>query len=296
MRTYSECLSCLADQAAATARMSCNDPEIEQRVIRDVGRLLQRLDTALPPPENAEAMYALVAGITGIEDPYRQLRRQSNRLALSLRKKVLEQIRESADPLKTAVHYAVAANVIDYGTRHTFDAMDVLTNCLHYEFLIDDTAALTGLLKNNRNRKILYLADNSGEIVFDGILVRQLQGFGCDVTLAVREKPVLNDVTMRDAEECGIDGICRVISTGSGCPGIPLAHCSDEFRELFEESDIIISKGQGNFETLSETDRPIFFLLTVKCPVVGCQVASMRRQKTDRAVATGEMIVMKRGG
>jgi uncharacterized protein with ATP-grasp and redox domains len=138
MRTYSECLSCLASQAVATARLSCKDPEIEQRVINEVRRLLQRLDLSLSPPENALAMYSLVAEITGDEDPYRLLRRQSNSLAISLREKVLAQIRKSADPLKTAVHYAVAANIIDYGVRQTFDAMDVLTNCLQHDFFIDD--------------------------------------------------------------------------------------------------------------------------------------------------------------
>lgn len=294
MQTSIECLSCFACQARAAARLSSNDRGIESRIVQEVGRLVSQFDLSLSPPENAVEVYALVAELTEIQDPYEQLRKQSNAMALSIRDRIRRLIKCSENPVKTAVHYAVAANIIDYGARHDFDAVNILENCLQRDFFIDDTEGLISHLGSVDGLKILYLADNSGEIVFDGLLVEQLQKFGCEVTLAVRGKRILNDVTMEDAVECGIDKLCRVISNGTGCPGTPLSSCSEAFRTVFRESDIIISKGQGNFETLSDVDGPIYFLLTVKCRVVGRHIAGMRKVDAGPEIDNGEMILMKK--
>ncbi|MDH3329475.1 MAG: ARMT1-like domain-containing protein [Desulfobulbaceae bacterium] len=294
MQTSIECLSCFACQALATARLSSNDPDIEKRVVQEIGRLVSQFDLSLSPPENAVEVYALIAELTDIHDPYEQLRKKSNAMALSIRDRIRRRINSSENPVKTALHYAVAANIIDYGARHDFDEINILENCLHRDFFIDDTEGFISALKSVAGLKILYLADNSGEIVFDGLLVEQLQKFGCDVTLAVRGKRILNDVTIEDAVECGIDKLCRVITNGTGCPGSPLSSCSDTFRKVFSESDIIISKGQGNFETLSEVDGPIYFLLTVKCRVVGRHIAGMRKVDARPGIDNGEMILMKK--
>ena len=113
---------------------------------------------------------------------------------------------------------------------------------------------------------ILYLLDNCGEAVFDTLLVRRYRS---KVTLCVKGIPVLNDVTRREVGPSGFDGIVkRVIDTGDGTPGVSLEHSSREFREAFESADLIVSKGQGNFETLHDTDRPILFLFMAKCPLV----------------------------
>jgi hypothetical protein len=114
-------------------------------------------------------------------------------------------------------------------------------------------------------KSILYLGDNAGESVFDKILIEAMQK---PVTYVVREHPVINDVTMEDALASGIQEVASIISSGSDAPGILLNDCSDEFRHAFENADMIISKGQGNYETLSETTRPVFFLLKAKCHVI----------------------------
>ncbi len=109
------------------------------------------------------------------------------------------------------------------------------------------------------------------------------------VVVAVKEKAIINDALYEDALECGLDKLCRIISNGTQCPGTPLSMCSREFQNLFQNADLIISKGQGNFETLSEVKAPVYFLLTVKCPVVGDHI----NQLSGRKVQTGNMVLLK---
>jgi len=117
-------------------------------------------------------------------------------------------------------------------------------------------------------KRVLYLGDNAGEIVFDKVFIKEIKKSGAEVIFAVRSKPVLNDVTMIDAIDVGLDKVAEVIETGSPMIGIVLETCSDEFLKFFNTADIIISKGQGNFETLDETDANIYFILKAKCSVV----------------------------
>ena len=294
MRTSSECITCFRSQVRKTVNLVNADQHLEQQVILETDRLLSGLDFSLSPPENAVALYGLIADMTGVPDPYKILRNQSNRMALGMRNDIRREIEQSNNPLKTAMHFAVAANIIDYGTRHDFDAMETLTNCLNMDFIIDDSKILTDELSGRNGLNVFYLADNSGEIVFDGLLVEQLQKAGCKVIMGVRETPILNDVTIEDTEFCGIDTLCQVIANGTGCPGTPLKSCSDSFQAVFDKSDIIISKGQGNFETLSEFEAPIYFLLTVKCSVVGRHILEIRGSKTGRQIGVSEMVIMKR--
>jgi uncharacterized protein with ATP-grasp and redox domains len=117
--------------------------------------------------------------------------------------------------------------------------------------------------------RVLYLADNTGEIVFDRLLIEQL--LAGHVTVAVRGGPVLNDATLADAQAVGLDQIAEVIDNGSDAPGTILDDCSQAFQDSFKRADIIIAKGQGNFETLREVSANIFFLLKIKCSVVSAQ-------------------------
>lgn len=127
-------------------------------------------------------------------------------------------------------------------------------------------------------KTVLYLADNAGEIVFDRVFIEEF----CDnrkVIFAVRDKPAINDALMEDAIFCGIDKVAQVVSSGIDAPGTILKYCLDEFLKIFRQADLIISKGQGNFESLSQEKKPIFFLFMVKCPVIakeiGCKMEDM---------------------
>lgn len=284
MQTAPECLSCLRHQAERTARLVTSEPARQQAIMAEVAALLPRFDLALSPPENATAMYRLIAECSGVADPYAAIKRQSNELARTLLPAVQERIQTAADPLFAAIQYAMAGNVIDYGAHHELDVEKTMASCLEQVPAICDYQPFRRDLAACRT--VLYLADNCGELLFDGLLIGQLKR---EVTVAVKGRPIINDALVDDARACGIDRLARVVSNGTGCPGTPLTMVREEFGRLFQQADLVISKGQGNFETLSECHRPVYFLLTVKCQVVADHMAS----RCGHPVAIGATLLLR---
>ena len=293
MRTTLDCLVCFVRQSRAAGLLATDDPSLQRRMINGAGRLLGVLDPLLSPPENAVALYGLFSEILQDDDPFAQVKEESNRFALDLRDEMAQRIAAAADPLYAAVRTAIGGNIIDYAAQHVFDAKKTMDECLEREFIIDQYPALLRELTAIPSPDILYLCDNCGEIVFDGLLIRELQQRNCRVTAAVRGRPIINDATLEDARTCGLDQICPVITNGTGCPGTPLARCSSGFLEHFHRADIIISKGMGNYETLSEEDAPIFFLFTVKCSEVAAHVTKRKQLARGSLAGKGEMIFMR---
>ena len=265
MQTGNDCLICFMRQALRTVRRCTDDPLRHWHIVSEVGGLLSGFDHRLPPPENAVQYYRLIAARTGVADPYRGEKQESNAFALALEARTRELIGREPDPLLAAIRFAINANVLDYGAQVRLDRDTALASC-RQPLAIDHLAALRRLI--DRGATILYLADNCGEIVFDKLLIELLSARGCKVTLAVRQSPIINDATLEDARSCGLEAICPVIDNGADVPGTPLAACSQRFRRRFAEADCIISKGMGNFECLSEVAAPIFFLFVVKCTTV----------------------------
>ena len=286
MKTATDCLPCFLRQAIRTARLSNATPEEQLEIIRQVSEFLPLVDFAASPPENATKLYQLIAAITGCDDPFASIKKESNRFALRIKPSIGKNINESDNPLLAALTFAIAGNIIDYGAPHQADMEQTVRQALSQNFAVNDFAELQSELRQAEN--ILYLADNSGEIVFDGMVIEKLSQH---VTLAVKKKAIINDALPEDAEECGLPGLCRVITNGTGCPGTPLSLCSEEFQRTFQQADLIICKGQGNFETLSQTRAPIFFLLTVKCPVVQRHIGELTGQEPEM----GHMVLMKGG-
>ncbi|MCB2181200.1 MAG: DUF89 family protein [Desulfobulbaceae bacterium] len=284
MKTTLDCLPCFLKQTLNTARLSTSSAQIQKKIMSEALSLIKTFEQHLSPPENATRLYRLIAELSGCEDPFSRKKHESNQFALDLQSSIKEKINTATDPLFAALRFSIAGNIIDYGSPHDFDIKKTIYNALNQPLVINDYAALQTDL--NEAQTILYLGDNSGEIVFDGIVIEHLDG---DVIFAVKEKAILNDALRQDANQCGLDRLCRVITNGTGCPGTPLQSCSQEFQKIFHAADCIISKGQGNFETLSEVDAPIYFLLTVKCPVVKDHVTEM----SGRKVACGDMILMR---
>jgi len=179
-------------------------------------------------------------------------------------------IDKSLDPMGMAIRLAIAGNVIDLGVSGDITELQIreaIDNTLKEPFEGDVQGFHKAVTKA---QKILYLADNAGEIVFDRLLIERLPTER--VTVVVRGYPVLSDVTMIDAENVGLCDITKVIDNGSDAPGTILTDCSEEFREYYDEADLIIAKGQGNFETLSDEDANIIFLFKAKCPVIADHV------------------------
>ena len=254
MRTTSDCLPCFLRQALGTARRSTTDPARHWQLVGEVGGLLATFDPQLSPPENALQFYRLIAARTGTTDPFAAEKAESNRFAQGLEPRTRELIRSTSDPLRTAIQFAISANVLDYGAQHLLDRDEALAACRR-PLTIDHSAALCARLEPGAD--ILYLADNCGEIVFDRLVVEQLLARGCRVTVAVRSQPIINDATRVDAVACGLDQLCEVIDSGSDAPGTPLALCSPAFRARFASADCVIAKGMGNFESLSDTPDPL---------------------------------------
>ena len=270
MRTYLDCIPCFFRQALETTRLAKLSEEEQRQVLVELGERLSGFSLQSSPPEIARSLYADIAARSG-RDPFKEIRENSNRQALDLYPRLKKRVKDSDDPLRTAVRLAIAGNVIDYGTPGEFDVEEEIEVVLGEEFgvfMFDEFKAALG-----RAGTIIYLCDNAGEIVFDRILIEELQvNYPIEITAAVRGGPVLNDVILEDARQVGLDRVCRVISNGFNAPGTILSSCSREFTDFYHNSDLVISKGQGNFETLWGKNEDIFFLFKIKCDVVARHV------------------------
>ncbi len=263
MRTYLDCYPCFLQQAMKTARIITTDEAIVKKVMDKTSAILPDISLDQTPPETGKVIYQLIREITGSEDPYWNHKQQHIAEAKSLYPYLKEKIRQSKNPLKTAIRIAIAGNVIDLGVEQEFDIKRDVETILKQEFAIDDTDLLISAL--SKAESILYIGDNAGETVFDKLFIEEMNK---PVTYVTREKPVINDATIKDAHASGLDEVARIISSGSEAPGTILSLCNQEFKEIFESSDLIISKGQGNYEGLSRENRPVFFLLKAKCKII----------------------------
>ena len=292
MKTSVDCLPCYLSQALRVARICSVDADSQHAVVSAVAALLSDIDMNKTPPANAIRIYGAIARITGCPDPYLQKKQLSNEQALEILPGLREEIRRACNPLRAALYFATAGNIIDYGAAEKFDIEAALDRGRTNVPVLDHTdqflEKVSGLKKN---AQVLYLADNCGEIAYDLLVLECLKEYGFDLTVAVKSGPIINDALVEDAIGCGIGSVAAVIGNGTACPGTPLAECSAEFIRHFQEADLVISKGQGNFETLSEIDRQIFFFLTVKCPVVGRHIAELSGKDPADLPGCGETVV-----
>lgn len=291
MQTTLECLPCFMKQALNIIRLAANDPQLQQRMALQAARAISDFSYRISPPENAEGFYRFLSELADNSDPFSRLKKESTKLALELRPTVQKKIAAAAHPLLAAVKFAMAGNIIDYGAQLQFDAQQAIAACLATDPVINDFDSFQKDVAKADN--ILLLADNCGELVFDGLLVEQLGG-GKKITIAVKESPIINDATLADARDSGLSETCLIISNGTACPGTPLARCSPELQQHFRQADLIISKGQGNFESLSEVSGPIYFLLTVKCEVVARHICD-KTHRGNMTVRLGDMVLLKNG-
>ncbi|MDD4103240.1 MAG: ARMT1-like domain-containing protein [Kiritimatiellae bacterium] len=270
MNTCLDCLPCIFRQTLDAVRRVSDDPAFHEKVVRQVAEWICGADLSESPPAMAQRLHRYLRGLTGIDDPYAEAKARDNELALRLLPGLRERLAVSDDPFTLAVRLAIAGNLIDLGPKSdlTPEEVEASIGNVEKEAFSGDVAALRRRVEGVKT--ILYLADNAGEIVLDRLLIEAL---GPErVTVAVRGAPVINDATMDDARTAGLHELVSVISNGSDAPGTLLEECAPEFREHFDAADLVISKGQGNFETLSEAPRDICFLFKVKCPVIAGRV------------------------
>jgi uncharacterized protein with ATP-grasp and redox domains len=286
MRTYLDCIACIIRQSLDAVRLITDDETVHEQVLREVLRVTSTADLLQTPPAMGQKIHRLIRQLTQIDDPYREMKQHFNSSALSLYPKLERIVAESKEPLETAVRLSIAGNIIDLGAKSSLQTLDVdktIEEVLTAE--LDMTAFEDFKKESDTAKSILYLGDNAGEIVFDRVLIEQL---GPDrIIFVVKGGPVINDATMEDAQATGLTKVVRVIDNGDDAPGTIFKSCSEEFRHYFEEADLVIAKGQGNYETLSDIDKNIFFLLKAKCPVIArdlvCEVGEtvLRRNKAS---------------
>ncbi len=296
MKTYLECIPCFFKQALDAARLAKAGPGVKKQIICEVANALQSFPMDASPPEMGMVIYRLVKEHTRKKDPYKKVKDKSNRFALSFYPLLKNKVRRADDSLLTALELAIAGNIIDYGVKNSLDVDKELKKILHEEKKVikNENRALFCYEEFKRRLSkadsILYLGDNAGETVFDRIFIEEVKRLYARkrIIYAVKEKPVINDSLVRDAYKCGIDKVAEVISNGIDAPGTILRLCSPGFKAIFKKADMVISKGQGNFESLSREKAPISFLFMAKCPVVaedvGCNIGDiiLLNSKTGR--------------
>jgi hypothetical protein len=263
MRTYLDCIPCFIKQALRAGRLATDNEMKIKRLLEETGEMLKDISIESTPPETGKLIYEKVREITGNIDPYRITKRENIQKALALYHSLKKKVEESNDGLLTAIKIAIAGNVMDFGVNENFDIDKEINEVLNKDFAICDYDKFKSRL--DETDKIMYIGDNAGESVFDRILIEQLNK---PVTYIVREIPVVNDVTYEDALQAGIDKVATIFSSGTRAPGTILKTCSREFVEMFNNFKFIISKGQGNYEGLSNEKHHIFFLLKAKCFVI----------------------------
>lgn len=270
MKTYLECIPCFIKQSLEAARMATDDEKIHAEVLKEVMRHLQNIPFGDSPPMLSRKVHEIIRNITKSEDPYKKVKNQSNEMAKNQYPYLKKLVGEADDPLLMAIQLSIAGNVIDFGTNNRFNVEDMIDKAVRKEFVDEAYPRFKKVLEQSKT--ILYLADNAGEIFFDKLLIEELDKRGKKVTYVVKANPIINDATADDAKVAGIDKLATIMAGDAGqkqsAPGILLSYASNDFLELFKSADMVISKGQGNYESLSDSGREIFFLLMVKCPLV----------------------------
>jgi len=262
----SDCKSCLLLQAQKMlGKYNISSGRSNNIIDRFNHFIDENRNNGLLTPEAACFLHRLIKKETNTDDLYEKEKEEYNQLMLNLEKDVRKRIDKSANPFQTALRYALAGNVIDFGPPEPFDVLETLATAAMKIPAIDHSEILYKELK--KASMVLYLGDNAGEIVLDKIFISVIDH--PNLWFATRGAPVINDVTMEDAKKVRMSDVAQVISNGYDAPSTLEKHCSPKFKKLFDEADTIISKGQGNLEGLmGNNQKEIYFLLMVKCDVI----------------------------
>jgi uncharacterized protein with ATP-grasp and redox domains len=269
MKLNLDCIPCFQRQALQAVRFISDDEELNEKVLREVTKTLLKSNWDLTPPELAHEVHRIVKSLTHEKDPYREVKKESNDLVLKMYPALKAKVEASRDPLRTAVRLAIAGNIIDFGPLQGFNLEETVKEVLKKKFAIDDYEKLKEKLKVAET--LLFFTDNAGEISFDKLLVetfletRNLK----KIRFVVKGGPIINDATLEDAKYVGLCDLpnAEFLTMGNGEAGTGPERRSQTVKRWIQNHDLVISKGQGNYEGLSEHNG-LFFLLMAKCPVI----------------------------
>jgi uncharacterized protein with ATP-grasp and redox domains len=282
MKLNLDCIPCFQRQALQAVRFISNDEELHEKVLREVTKKLLESNWNSTPPELAREVHKIVKSITHEKDPYKEVKKESNDLVLKMYPALKKKVEESDAPLRTAVRLAIAGNIIDFGPLQEFNLEETISEVLKKKFVIDDYEKL----KENLNdaETLLFFTDNAGEIGFDKLLVETfLKAKKLEkIRFVVKGGPIINDATLEDAIYMGLCDLPNVefLTLSNGEAGTGPERSSQTVKSWIKKHDLVISKGQGNYEGLSEHDG-LFFMLMAKCPVIA----------SDLGVEVGDIIL-----
>lgn len=267
-----DCFICNINQMNKICSFLNLDQDIQTKLIKITDEYQKNCDMSKTNPEIMGDIWKKIAPIIGTDNPYKDIKSYYNKLLLSMESEINERIVNSNDKLNYALKVSIAGNLIDFAAKHTFNEntlLEMLNNISNIKLSIDDSKEMCDILSHSN--RLLYLGDNCGEIVLDKCFIKVIKQFNPQLELyyGVRGKPIVNDVTIDDAIEVNMDSVATIISNDDGSLGTVLSKTSNEFQDIFNSADIVICKGQGNYEGLLGTDKEnIFFLFMAKCDLV----------------------------
>lgn len=263
MKLSSECIPCILQQSIRAARIAGASTEQEKAIVDDVVRMLLSVGWDENPALATTFAHNIVKEKVGNQDPFKKIKEAHTEWAKGVYLSFEEKIKKSPDPLNEAALLAVAANGIDMGVKEHVDVEEVLKDV---KVKVWHLQSFKEALK--KSKSILYILDNVGEAYFDFLFAIILKGMGKELFVAAKTAPILNDATIEDAKDIGFCKIAKVVGATDSI-GTPLNSATSEFKALFKSCDIVMSKGQGNYETLKdEKKKNLFFLFQAKCALV----------------------------
>ncbi len=286
MKMHDKCLPCVVNQVIKVANITGMDTKAKEELLREVFAYLSKMDFEITTPEIIGEVFGVIKKHANNPDPYKETRNHYNTLFLKLLPEFEKKIEQAPNAFQLAVRYAIVGNIIDFNPIHNTlleDIYDCFDKMEQLELAIDDSRML---MEDILSAKVLlYLGDNCGEICMDKLLLKKIKEQNPDVRLlfGVRGEPVVNDSIAEDAYAVGIDEYAEIIDNGDGSLGTVLKRTSTEFKDAYRQADVIIAKGQANYECLSEENKNIYFLLMTKCDVIA----------KDINVEENKMICMK---
>ncbi|WP_407415103.1 damage-control phosphatase ARMT1 family protein [Methanobrevibacter sp.] len=270
MKVSYECGPCYLRQAREALDLATDDENLKMEIMEEIFQYLSnRFKGGINSNKTGSIMHQMIKEKTGCKDPYYKEKIEGNKLALKYLPDVKEILKDD-NSLENHVKIAIIGNILDFGAFTLDDDIEsVIKSSLNKDLAVKDIEEFENSLKTND--KVLYLVDNTGEIVFDKLLLEKIKEYDLDITIAVKSEPILNDACMSEALDAGLDEFGEIVEIGCGTVGYVDSEISDEFREIFNNHKFIISKGMGNYEGLTEIDlskKDIYFLLCAKCNTI----------------------------
>lgn len=261
------CYPCILRQSIESAEMiEVNDKQMQQ-IIKHFGEILTpALENDFTAPMLAAEIQKYIKNLTGFEDPYFDLKEKNLKEAQKLLPLVEAEIKKAEDPMLASLLMSAMGNSIDAGVSLNVNIKENIDQAIEDSFAHSDYKRFKEKIK--KADSLLIIADNTGEALFDRLLLKELKTYNLDITYAVREIPILNDITAEKAAELGIEKYAEIIKSGTTAPGMLMEEASQEFLAAYKNADLVISKGQGNLEGLLDIEEDIYFLLKAKCEII----------------------------